>query len=220
MSTDFTLNAEVRDNTGKGASRRLRRLDNLVPAIVYGTGKDPQNITLQHNELSKALENEAFYSHVINLNVAGESQDVLLKDLQRHPSKPFIMHADFLRVDKTKKVHVKVPLHFLNEEACVGVKMGGGIISHSMTELEISCLPSDLPEYLEVDMIDVELGSIVHISDVKLPEGVESVALAHGSDHDLAVAAVNAPKGGGKDEDEAEEAGGEADAPAAEEGGE
>ncbi len=218
MSNDFTLKAEVREDTGKGASRRLRRLDDLVPAIIYGGDKDPQNISLRHNELSKALENEAFYSHIITLDVAGNSEDVLLKDLQRHPAKALIMHADFFRVDKNKKVSVRVPLHFINEESCVGVKMSGGNISHSMTELEISCLPANLPEYLEVDMLEVDLGTILHISDVKLPEGVESVALSHGADHDLPVAAVNAPKGG-SDEEESDDSTAEAAAEDGAEGG-
>ncbi len=207
--TEFTLNATARDTAGKGASRRLRRLANQVPAIVYGGKKNPENISLIHDDLVHALENEAFYSHIISLNVDGSSQDVILKDLQRHPAKPIILHADFMRVSKKQALTVRVPLHFINEEACVGVKMGGGSIAHSMTELEVSCLPADLPEYLEVDMIDVEVGQVVHISDIKLPEGVTSVALSHGEDHDLSVATVNAPKGGaettGDEAGEAEE---------------
>jgi len=209
MSTDFTLHATGREETGKGASRRLRRLAGEVPAIVYGGKKDPAQIKLIQKDVAKSLENEAFYSHIIALEIDGKSEDVILKDLQRHPAKNFIMHMDFLRVSKNTKLQTKVPLHFINEDNCVGVKLGGGIISHSMTELDIMCLPKDLPEYLEVDMTDVELGQTLHISDIKLPKGVESVALSHGDDHDLPIAAVNKAKGVAVDEEA------DADAPAA-----
>jgi large subunit ribosomal protein L25 len=209
MSTDFTLHATGREETGTGASRRLRRLAGEVPAIVYGGKKDPAQIKLIQKDVAKSLENEAFYSHIIALEIDGKSEDVILKDLQRHPAKNFIMHMDFLRVSKNTKLQTKVPLHFINEDNCVGVKLGGGIISHSMTELDIMCLPKDLPEYLEVDMTDVELGQTLHISDIKLPKGVESVALSHGDDHDLPIAAVNKAKGVAVDEEV------DADAPAA-----
>ena len=209
MSTDFTLHAKGREDTGKGASRRLRRLAGEVPAIVYGGKKDPAQIKLIQKDVAKSLENEAFYSHIIALEIDGKSEDVILKDLQRHPAKNFIMHMDFLRVSKNTKLQTKVPLHFINEDNCVGVKLGGGIIGRSMTELDIMCLPKDLPEYLEVDMTDVELGQTLHISDIKLPKGVESVALSHGDDHDLPIAAVNKAKGVAVDEEV------DADAPAA-----
>ena len=195
MSTDFTLQATGREDTGKGASRRLRRLAGEIPAIVYGGKKDPSQIKLIHKDVMKSLENEAFYSHVIGLEIDGKSEDVILKDMQRHPAKNLIMHMDFLRVNKNTKLTTKVPLHFINEELCVGVKIEGGVITHSMADLEISCLPSDLPEYLEIDMAEVALGQVVHISDIKLPKGVESVALSHGQDYDLPVAAVNKAKG-------------------------
>jgi len=194
MSIDFSLNAKVRDDQGKGASRRLRRNANMVPAIVYGAEKAPQNIAVPHKDLVKALENEAFYTHIIKLNIDGKIEDVLLKDLQRHPAKPVLTHADFLRVDKTKKVTLRIPLHFINEAICAGVKSGGGVISHNQTDLEIRCLPADIPEFIEVDMSNIQLGGIVHISSLKLPKDVESVQLAHGADHDLAVASVNTPK--------------------------
>ncbi|MCB1667290.1 MAG: 50S ribosomal protein L25/general stress protein Ctc [Porticoccaceae bacterium] len=194
MSTDYALNAKARDNVGKGASRRLRRLAAEVPAIIYGGKKDPQNITLTQNEFAHALENEGFYSQIITLNVDGKKEDVILKDLQRHPAKPVILHADFLRISKDQKLHTNVPLHFINEDICAGIKVGGGIAAHSMNELEISCLPADLPEYIEVDVAEVEIGQILHISDIKLPSGVESVALSHGEDHDLAIFTVNKPK--------------------------
>ena len=208
MSTeDFKLDATLRDDTGKGASRRLRREAGLVPAIVYGGRKNPVNISLSHNELSKHLENEAFYSHIITLNVAGKDEDVILKDLQRHPAKPQILHVDFLRVSKTKKFTTRVPLHFINEDTSTGVKVQGGTASHSMTELEISCLPGDLPEFIEVDLAEVEVGQIVHISDLQLPKGVESVALAHGTDHDLPVATIGKPRGSATEGEEGEESG-------------
>lgn len=213
MSTeDFKLEAQIRTDEGKGASRRLRH-SGLTPAIVYGGKADPLSITLEHKELVKHLEHEAFYSHIIELNVAGKNEDVILKDLQRHPSKTQIMHADFLRVSKDQKFTTKVPLHFINESTAVGVKVQGGVVSHTMTELEISCLPANLPEYIEVDLAEIEIGQIVHISDLKLPEGVESVALSHGEDHDLPVASISKAKGASvSDEDE--------EASSAEEGGE
>jgi len=217
MSTDFTLHAKGREDTGKGASRRLRRLAGEIPAIVYGGKKAPAQISLSQKDITKALENEAFYSHIISLDVDGKSEDVIIKDLQRHPAKAYVMHMDFFRVSKTTKLQTRAPLHFINEEECVGVKLGGGLIAHSMTDLEISCLPKDLPEYIEVDMAEVELGETVHLSDIKLPKGVESVALSHGDDHDLPVAAVNKPKAVEEISDEAPET---PDAPESESGSE
>jgi len=202
---DFVLHAESRELTGKGASRRLRRESSMVPGIIYGGSKKPQMISLLQKDLIKHLENEAFYSHIISVEVDGAAQDVILKDLQRHPAKPLIYHLDLLRVSKTKKFTTRVPLHFINEETSTGVKVQGGMISHSVTELEISCLPADLPEYIEVDLADVEIGQTVHISDLTLPKGVESVQLSHGHDHDLPVASINKPKGAAVDEDSSEE---------------
>ena len=204
MSNDFQLNATVRNDMGKGASRRLRRLAKVVPAIIYGGKNAPQNISLAQNELEHALQNEAFYSHIITLDVEGKTEDVILKDVQRHPAKPVVLHVDFLRVSKTQKLQTKVPLHFVNEEACVGVKLSGGNISHNMTELDISCLPGDLPEYIEVDVAEVEMGQILHISDITLPKGVESVGLSHGEEHDLPIFTVNKPKAATVDTEDAE----------------
>jgi large subunit ribosomal protein L25 len=164
-------------------------------------------ITVLQKELLKHLENEAFYSHIITVNVDGKEQSVILKDLQRHPAKPMIYHFDLLRVSKTKKFTTRVPLHFINADISTGVKVQGGLASHSISELEISCLPANLPEFIEVDLAEVEIGQIVHISDLTLPKGVTSVALSHGHDHDLPVATINKPKGS-VDEDE----GGEAEA--------
>lgn len=195
MSEDFKVNAKARELTGKGASRRLRRLEGNVPAIVYGGKKKPVQITLAQNELTKHLENEAFYSHIIELNIDGKTENVILKDLQRHPAKDVAVHADFLRISKTKKFKTTVPLHFINEESCEAVKMLGCKVSHLMIDLEIMCLPANLPEFIEVDLIDAKLGDVLHISDIKLPKGVESIALNHGADHDLPIANVTKPKG-------------------------
>lgn len=192
--SDFELVAKSREDKGKGASRRLRRIAHEVPGIVYGGKKEPEMISLPHKELDQALSNEAFYSHIVKLKIDGKEQDVIIKDLQRHPHKPFINHVDFFRVDKNQKLTVNVPLHFINEDKCHGVKMEGGVATHMMTELEISCLPANLPEYLAVDMTNLKMDEILHISDIELPEGVESVALSHGEDHDLPVAAIHMPR--------------------------
>ena len=201
MSDQFELNAEIREDKGKGASRRLRRFADLVPAIIYGGTKDPQSLTLIRKDFEKALENEAFFSQVLSIKVGKGTEKAILKDLQRHPARNSVMHADFLRVDAKVMIKVHVPIHFLNEQTCHGVKVEGGIIQHQTTDIEIQCLPGDIPEYIEVDMLNVETGQIVHLSDVTLPDGVISIALALGEDHDLAVASVIAPKGT-SDEDE------------------
>lgn len=192
MTAEFALNAEVRSDLGKGASRRLRRNVAMVPAVIYGGEKAPQSISLLAKELAKLLENEAAYSHVLTLNVAGSNESVLIKALQRHPAKGFVLHADFVRVIAGQKLTAHVPLHFLNQETSVGVKQQGGEVSHTLVEVEVSCLPQDLPEFIEVDMAAVEVGQILHLSDLKLPKGVELVALAHGND--LAVANIHASR--------------------------
>ena len=211
MSDQFELHAEVREDMGKGASRRLRRLADLVPAIIYGGKKGPQPLTLVRKDLEKALENEAFYSQVLTIKVGKGKEKAILKDLQRHPAKDSVMHADFMRVDDKVLIKVHVPIHFLNEDTCHGVKVEGGMIQHQTTDIEIQCLPADIPEYIEVDMLEVETGQIVHLSDVTLPANVTSIALALGEDHDLAVASVIAPKVHDEELDEtpAEEAGDE-----------
>ena len=186
---DFTLNAELRSDLGKGASRRLRRLAALVPAVVYGGDKAPESISMLAKEVAKLLENEAAYSHIIELNVGGKKQNVVIKALQRHPAKGHVMHADFVRVVAGQKLTAIVPVHFINEAAPV---KKGGEISHVVAEIEVSCLPKDLPEFIEVDLANAEIGTIVHLSDLKAPKGVEFVALAHGDDK--AVANVHAPR--------------------------
>ena len=190
--TNFALNAEVRSDLGKGASRRLRRNESLVPAVIYGGEKPAQSISLLAKDLAKLLENEAAFSHVLTLNVAGTNESVVIKALQRHPAKGFVLHADFVRVVAGQKLSAHVPLHFINEASSVGVKQQGGEVSHTISEVEVSCQPQDLPEFIEVDLAKVEVGQIVHLSDIKLPKGVELVALAHGND--LAVANIHASR--------------------------
>ena len=194
----YTLDAEVREALGTGASRRLRHADK-VPAILYGAGKEAVALTLNHNKVIKAQEDEGFYTHILTLNVGGESIEAILKDIQRHPFKPKITHLDFQRVDAAHKIHVKVPVHFINEETAT---KGGNTVAHHVTEIEITCLPAQLPEFVEVDVAAIEVGATVHLSDVTLPTGVVSVELAKGADHDQAVVTLNAPKGAASEEAE------------------
>lgn len=189
MSDNIQLNAEPRTDSGKGASRRLRRTG-MVPAIVYGGGSDPASISLEHNKFSHELENEAIYTQIINLKIGQETEEVILRDLQRHPYKNKIMHADFFRIDKKKPIHVIVPVHVLNAEDCPGVKTDGGMMTQLVTEIEVICLPKNLPEYLEIDALELHLGEILHLTDIKMPDGVEIVALTHGEDHDTGVLSV------------------------------
>jgi len=186
--TEFTLNAQARTDLGKGASRRLRHSAN-IPAVVYGGNQDAQSLTILAKEITNLFENEAAFSHVLELNVDGAKQNVVVKALQRHPAKGFIMHADFVRVVAGQKLTAKVPVHFINEEAPV---KKGGEISHVEAEIEVSCEAKDLPEFIEVDLANAEIGTIIHLSDLKAPKGVEFVALAHGDD--TAVANVHAPR--------------------------
>lgn len=190
MSVDFNITAESRSDMGKGASRRLRREDK-VPAVIYGAGKDAASITIDHNSLFHHLEHEAFYSHILNITVDGKAEKAVLKDLQRHPFKPTILHADFLRVSDKEKLRMNVPLHFTGGEDAPGVRIDGGMVTHNVSDVEISCLPANLPEYLEVDLSELEMDQSLHLSDIKLPKGVEILALIHGADHDLPIAAIH-----------------------------
>jgi large subunit ribosomal protein L25 len=201
----FNLDAELRTDLGKGASRRLRHADK-VPAILYGADKEPVALSLAHNKVLQAQEFEAFYSHVLTLNIGGEKVEALVKDMQRHPYKPKITHLDFLRVDANKVLHTHVPLHFINEDQAPSIKLNGGHAEHQMNDVEISCLPADLPEFIEVDMMDVEIGQTLHLSDIKVPANVALVELAKGEDHDQAVVTVKTAKGASADnDDDAEE---------------
>ena len=204
----------MREDKGKGASRRLRRQADMIPAIIYGAGKDPISLSIAHKDIHKACENEAFFSHILTINAGGSAEQAILKDLQRHPAKDRIMHADFLRVQMDQEITVEVPLHFINEDKCVGVKQGGGQISHNMTSVEITCLPGNLPEYIEVDIEAVEVGSSIHMSEISLPEGVTIPSLQHGDDHDHVVVSVHEPKRAAEPEAADEAAAGD-EAPAA-----
>ncbi len=201
MSETFVVVAEPRGDAGKGASRRLRRLEGKLPAVVYGGNLPAQNISLIQKDFEHMLENEASYSSILDIQIDGKRQPAIIKDIQRHPAKDFPLHADFLRVSMDQSIKVNVPLHYINEDQCTGVKLGGGMIQKQTTDIEVQCLPGNLPEYIEVDMLSVELGQIVHLSDITLPEKVVSTALALGEDHDLAIASVVAPKGGRSDGD-------------------
>lgn len=195
MSDDITVNATSRSVFGKGASRRLRR-DNIVPAIVYGADKEPQAVQLKHNEVVKHLENESFYSQLLQVSVdGGESVRCLLKDVQRHPFKQIILHMDFVRVVAGAELQVSVPLHFINEDVCAGVKNEGGIISHTENEVLVACLPRNIPENIEVDMAELAVGESVHMSQLVMPADVRLVDLQEaGDDTDRQVASVNAPR--------------------------
>ncbi len=208
--SEFEIVATSRDALGKGASRRLRR-EGLVPGIVYGAGKDPVSITVEQKEMFKHLANEAFFSHILSLDLDGKKEKVVLKDLQRHPYKQILLHLDLLRVSMDEKITMHVPLHFLNEETCVGVKTGGGTVSHMMTELDIICLPKDLPEYIEVDVAALNIGDAIHLGDLSLPAGVESAALAHGGDPATPVVSVQAARVMTDEAEEGEEGEGAAD---------
>ena len=204
MSESFELDVQSREDGGKGASRRLRR-GGRVPGIVYGGHKDPVMISVAHNELVQHLEHEAFYSHVLDLNAGDLAEKVVLKDLQRHPAKPFITHVDFQRISADEKIRMHVPLHFVNENLCPGIKKGG-TVTRNINEVEVSCLPGDLPEFIEVDMSTVDTGHTVHVGELVVPGGVE---LVHTLDLDAPVVSIHGSRGIGE---EAEEGGGAAGA--------
>ncbi len=187
----FELDAEIRENVGRGASRRLRVADK-VPAVVYGAGEKPLSLTLDHNKTMHALSHEAFYSHILTITIGKKSEKVILKAMQRHPAKPRILHMDFLRVRADQKLTMRIPLHFKGEEVAPGMKEGG-IFSHVMSDIEVSCLPADLPEFIEVDVSNMALNDVLHLTSIKLPKGVEIVALAHDG-HDEPVVSLHIPK--------------------------
>ena len=205
MSDDFDLIAEIREDQGKGASRRLRH-QGKVPAIIYGGGRQPRALAFDHNKVLKQLENESFYSSVLTIKVGKKSQAAILKDMQRHPAKPRIMHMDFQRIVADQEIKMNVPLHFQGEDEAPGVKQGGGKVSRLMTEVEVVCLPKDLPEYIDVDVSGMELDDMLSLSDIKLPGGVEIPALAQGPEADQPVVSVHIIKAAPVEEelDEAE----------------
>ena len=211
MKTSFELVAELREDQGKGASRRLRH-SGKVPAILYGGREEPSALALDHTKLLQMLDNERFYSTILSLAVGGKKQAAVLKDLQRHPYKNQVVHIDFQRVREDEKIRMRVPLHFINEASSIGVKQHGGVMSHLRNEVEVLCLPKDLPEYIEVDLQQVGRGQIVHLSELKLSEGVELPELIHG--HDAPVVSCHAQRAEEAAPAEAEGAAAPAAAPA------
>jgi large subunit ribosomal protein L25 len=194
MANVFEFIAESRGKSGTGAARGIRRQGN-VPAILYGGEKEPEMLVLNHNEVIKHLEHEAVYSHVLDVKVNGRTEKAILKGVQRNPAKFQVMHLDFMRVSMSHAIKVHVPLHFINESTSVGGKKGG-VAAHSLVDVEVSCLPSALPEYIEVDMARLDIGESLHLSDLVLPAGVEIVALTQGPEHDLSVVSMMPSKGG------------------------
>lgn len=204
MSDDFDLIAEFREDQGKGASRRLRR-EGMVPAIIYGGGRPPRMLAFDHNKVLRQLENESFYSSILNIKVGKKSQPAVLKDIQRHPAKPLILHMDLQRIVAGEAIRMNVPLHFVGEEEAPGVKQDGGTMSRLMNDVEVACLPKNLPEYLEIDVSGMELNDMLHISDIPLPEGVEIPELAQGPEHDHVIVNVQLVRQEVIEEDEDEE---------------
>ncbi|MCC6596568.1 MAG: 50S ribosomal protein L25/general stress protein Ctc, partial [Rhodanobacteraceae bacterium] len=189
MAITHNINVEKRNDEGKGASRRLRRAG-YVPAIVYGGELKPVSIQIQHKDVWHASQNEWFYSSILDLNLGGDVQKVLLRDLQRHPFKQLVMHLDFQRINENEAIRLRVPLHFLNQEVSPAGKTSGVIIMRELTEVEVACLPKDLPEFIAIDLSELKLGDILHLSDIKLPAGVEIPALRLGKEYDSAVVVV------------------------------
>ena len=198
----FELIAQKRELQGSGASRRLRRA-NKVPGIIYGGSAAPEMIEIPHNDLLLALRKEAFHSSVISINLAGKAQTVLLRDAQMHAYKPLVLHVDFQRVDATHAVHQKVPLHFINADLAPGVKLGGGTVSHAMNDIDVTCLPQDLPAFIEVDLKDLQAGQTLHVSQLVFPQGVKPIV--HGSD-DPVVVAITAKRAAAAEGEEGEAA--------------
>ena len=190
MKDDFDLIADIREDQGKGASRRLRH-QGKVPAIIYGAGRPPRALVFDHNRVIQQLDNESFYSSVLNIKVGEKSQAAILKDVQRHPAKPQVMHMDFQRIVEDQEIKMLVPIHFNGEDVAPGVKEGGGKVSHLITEVEVVCLPRHLPEYLDIDVSELELDEMLKLSDIQLPEGVSIPALAQGEEADRSVVSIH-----------------------------
>ena len=213
----FVLQAEKRDVIGKAGNKRLRR-EGYMPAVVYGGSRDVVAIKIAHHSMMKSLDRAEFYSNILELFLDGKSERVYLKDLRRHPSRKEILHADFQRVEETVELNIRVPLLLVNEDKCVGVKQGGGVISRLLTEIEITCLPKNLPPSIEVDIENLNVGEAIHLSDLKMPEGVSLTALIKGGDATTGVVQVMTPKGIEEIDDEVVEEEQESDEAVAEEG--
>jgi large subunit ribosomal protein L25 len=186
MAKIHEIPAELRKDEGKGASRRLRHAD-IVPAILYGGSEKPQNIQFVHKDVFMASQHEWFYSAILDLKIGGKNQKVLLRDMQRHPYKQRLLHLDFQRVSENEALKIRVPLHFLNQEKSPAGKTAGVLVTHELNDIVVSCLPRDLPEFIEVDLAELNVGDIVHLSDLKLPAGLEIPELKLGKEHDVAV---------------------------------
>ena len=193
MSEQVSLNAENREIEGKSSSRLLRR-GGSVPAIIYGGTKEPLRISILEKDISKASSVPGFTTQILSISVAGKEENVIIKEIQRHPATERVLHADLMRVNPDTKISISVPIRFINEESCVGVKMHGGVVSHLINNIDISCLASNLPEYLEIDVEEMNIGDSVFLSALKLPEGVEIPVLALGEDRDQAVVSVTEAK--------------------------
>jgi len=204
MGTSFELSAESRNDMGKGASRRLRRTGK-VPAVIYGGDAEPQSLSLVHNELMHRLQDEAFYSHILTVTIDGKPVQAVLRDLQRHPARPVILHADLQRVSANEKMHLRVPLRFIGADVSPGVKTAGGLFIHELNEVDVECLPANLPEFIAVDVTAMNVGDHLHLSDLIMPAGVDLVELHRGEGHDLAVAHIEPPRTGGEEVAEAAE---------------
>lgn len=193
MKQDLNLIAELREDQGKGASRRLRH-EGKVPAIIYGAGRPPRMLAFDHNRVIQQLEHESFFSSILTIKVGDKNQAAIVKDIQRHPAKNRIVHMDFQRIVDDEKIRMNVPIHYLNADTSIGVKKNGGSVSQLITDIEVSCLPKDLPEYFEVDIAELDLNQMLHLSDIKLPAGVEIPELAHGPEHDHAIVSIHVIK--------------------------
>ena len=193
MADKFDLIAEYREDKGKGASRRLRH-EGKVPAVIYGAGRPPRSLSFDHNKVLRELENESFYSSVLNIKVGDKSQAAIVKDIQRHPARPIVMHIDLQRIVEDQVIKMNIPIHYIGADVAIGVKDGGGSVSQLRTDVEVQCLPRDLPEYFEVDISGLELDAMMHLSDITVPEGVEIPELAQGPEHDHPIVSIHVIK--------------------------
>ena len=205
MADKFDLIAEYREDKGKGASRRLRH-EGKVPAVIYGAGRPPRSLSFDHNKVLRELENESFYSSVLNIKVGDKSQAAIVKDIQRHPARPIVMHIDLQRIVEDQVIKMNIPIHYVGADVAIGVKDGGGSVSQLRTDVEVQCLPRDLPEYFEVDISGLELDAMMHLSDIKIPEGVEIPELAQGPEHDHPIVSIHVIKVAAVEEEDAAEA--------------
>lgn len=190
MAVISVLSAQSRQAGGTSAMRRMRREQNTIPAVIYGGKKDTLAIQISHKEMMKALEDESFYTRLLTVEIGDQKEQVILKDIQRHPVKANILHVDFYRVSADHKLHIKIPLRYTNEDKCEGIKIDGGMLIRNINEVEVNCLPGNIPEYIEIDVQDLRLNQHVHLSDIAWPEGVESVDLSYGEEHDLSAATI------------------------------